>query len=69
MSKLEAECQKYKNNLERRKTYCNKLSEKLKQTESHLMKLLAIKKNNLNNCNKGANSPKRKLNVDTDGTE
>jgi kinesin family protein 4/21/27 len=47
MSKLEAEIKIHKNNLEKRKDYCTKLSSKLKQTESHLMKLLAMRKREL----------------------
>ena len=47
MSKLQAECQKYKATLERRKQHSDKLSNKLKQTESHLMSLLAMRKNKL----------------------
>ena len=47
VSKLEAECNKYKTNLERRKQYCEKLQDKLKQTESHLMSLLAMRKREL----------------------
>ena len=47
VSKLEAECHKYKTNLERRKQYCDKLQDKLKQTESHLMSLLSMRKREL----------------------
>ena len=47
LSKAEAECHKYKTNLERRKQYCEKLKDKLKQTESHLMSLLAMRKREL----------------------
>jgi len=48
VSKLEAEINIHKNNLEKRKDYSNRLSSKLKQTESHLMKLLAMRKKELN---------------------
>lgn len=48
VSKLEAEINIHKNNLEKRKDYCDKLNGKLKQTESHLMKLLAMRKRELN---------------------
>jgi Kinesin-like protein len=44
MTKLEAEVQKQKLNLEKRKVFCDKLSEKLKKTESHLMKVLALRR-------------------------
>jgi len=44
VSKLEAEVQKHKANLTKRNNYCEKLSEKLKQTENHLMSLLHAKK-------------------------
>lgn len=47
VSKLEAEINVHKNNLEKRKEYCDKLNGKLKQTESHLMKLLAMRKKEL----------------------
>ena len=47
VSKLEAEIRIHKNNLEKRKDYCTKLSSKLKQTESHLMKLLTMRKKEL----------------------
>eukprot|EP00562_Extubocellulus_spinifer_P002791 CAMPEP_0178486660 /NCGR_PEP_ID=MMETSP0696-20121128/8919_1 /TAXON_ID=265572 /ORGANISM="Extubocellulus spinifer, Strain CCMP396" /LENGTH=1944 /DNA_ID=CAMNT_0020114325 /DNA_START=206 /DNA_END=6040 /DNA_ORIENTATION=- len=47
LSKAKAECHKYKTNLERRKQYCEKLQDKLKQTESHLMSLLAMRKREL----------------------
>jgi hypothetical protein len=43
MSKLETEVQHHKLNLDRRKVFCEKLSEKLKQTEAHLMKLLSMR--------------------------
>lgn len=44
MTKLEAEVQKHKANLQKRKNFCDKLQDKLKTTESHLMKVLALKK-------------------------
>lgn len=43
MSKLQSEIHIHKNNLDKRKQYCNKLSQKLQQTESHLMKLLSMR--------------------------
>ena len=47
LSKLEAEINIHKKNLEKRKEYCDKLNGKLKQTESHLMKLLTMRKKEL----------------------
>jgi kinesin family protein 4/21/27 len=47
MSKLKTEMQYHKTNLEKRKKYCTKLSEKLKQTESHLTKLVAMRQRDL----------------------
>ena len=47
LSKLESEVQKHKNHLQRRAEFCDKLSEKLKQTESHLMKVLSLRKRGL----------------------
>jgi chromosome segregation ATPase len=44
VSKLEAEIHKHKANLIKRNNYCEKLSEKLKETEHRLMKLLSTKK-------------------------
>ena len=46
MTKLEAEVQKHKTNLQKRKVFCDKLQDKLKKTESHLMKVLALRKRN-----------------------
>ena len=47
MSKLNTEIQHHKSNLEKRKRYCIKLSEKLKQTEAHLTKLLSMRQRDL----------------------
>ena len=47
MSKLETEIQHHKNNLGKRKAYCDRLAAKLKQTESHLMKLLSMRRKEL----------------------
>lgn len=47
MTKLRTEMQHHKSNLEKRKNYCTKLSEKLKKTETHLTKLLAMRQRNL----------------------
>jgi hypothetical protein len=57
VSKLEAEIRMHKNNLEKRKNYSDKLSSKLKQTESHLMKLLAMRKKELHH--RSAPTPSR----------
>ena len=45
ISKMEMEVTKYKNNLERSRSHCDKLSDKLKQTETHLMRLLTKRRN------------------------
>lgn len=47
LSKMKTEIQQHKTNLEKRKQYCTKLSDKLKQTESHLMKLLSMRQRDL----------------------
>jgi kinesin family protein 4/21/27 len=47
VSKLEHEVRMHKTNLEKRKRYCTKLSDKLKQTEAHLMKMLAMRQRDL----------------------
>ncbi len=60
LSKLESEVQKHKNHLQRRAEFCDKLSEKLKQTESHLMKVLSLRKRELHErTNKSRNEKKR----------
>jgi kinesin family protein 4/21/27 len=57
ISKMEIECQKYKSNLERSKSHCNKLSEKLKQTEVHLMRLLTKRRNDITQNHKPSRKP------------
>jgi hypothetical protein len=47
MMKLQSEVQKQKKQLEKRHEYCQKLSAKLKQTESHLMSLLSKRQREL----------------------
>ena len=47
VSKLQAEVQAHKNNLAKRKTYTDKLTSKLKESEKHLMKLLSVRKRDL----------------------
>ena len=47
MSKLENEIQHHKMALDKRQNYCTKLSEKLKQTESHLLRLLTLRQRDL----------------------
>lgn len=44
MSKLQSEIQIHRRNLDKRQVFCNKLSSKLKETETHLMRLLATRK-------------------------
>jgi len=51
VTKLEKECHKHRNALDRRKVYCDKLSSKLKETESHLMRLLTMRKQDLRRKN------------------
>jgi hypothetical protein len=43
MSKLQTEIELHKNNLEKRKNYCTRLTQKMKQTEARLMKFLAMR--------------------------
>ena len=43
LSKLQTEIQLHKNNLEKRKNYCEKLNQKMKQTEDRLIKYLAVR--------------------------
>jgi Kinesin motor domain len=43
VSNLQNEIQLHKNNLNKRKDYCEKLTKKLQQTESHLMQLLSMR--------------------------
>lgn len=47
VSKLENEVNIHKNTLNKRKRYCDKLTEKLRQTEDHLVKLLATRQKDL----------------------
>lgn len=46
-AKLEEECRKYKAHLSRRNDHSKNLSSKLKQTETHLLKLLSMRKREL----------------------
>ncbi len=46
-SKMNMEINHHKSNLEKRRIYCAKLSDKLKQTQAHLMKLLSIRQRDL----------------------
>ena len=55
LTKLEAECRQYKATLERRKEYGHKMAAKLKQTETHLMRLLAMRKRELHDRYKSKN--------------
>jgi outer membrane murein-binding lipoprotein Lpp len=47
VSKLQHEVQLHKKNLEKRQIYIQKMNEKQKQTETHLMKLLAMRQRDL----------------------
>lgn len=47
VSKMKTEIQHHKKNLEKRKQYCSKLSDKLKQTEAHLTRLLSLRRRDL----------------------
>jgi Kinesin motor domain len=47
MSKLEHEVRLQKTTLDKRRKYCMKLSDKLKQTEAHLVKLLTMRQRDL----------------------
>ena len=47
MSKLQTQIRVHEMNLEKRTAYCSKLTDKLKQTESHLMKLLSMRRREL----------------------
>lgn len=47
VSKLQTEVQIHKRNLEKRQQFITKLNDKLKQTETHLMKLLSTRQRNL----------------------
>ena len=51
LTKLETECKKHKKALDRRTSYCHKITDKLKQTETHLMRLLAMRKRELEKSN------------------
>jgi hypothetical protein len=53
LSKLELECRHHKLNLERRKMFSDKITLKLKETESHLLKLLTMRKRELQERTKG----------------
>lgn len=47
LTKLETEIRNHKMHLQRRNDFCNKLSEKLKQTEAHLMKIMSMRKRDM----------------------
>ena len=53
MSKLESELNIQKKNYSKRTQYCTKLSEKLKNTENHLVKLLALRQTDLPSMQRG----------------
>eukprot|EP00934_Nitzschia_sp_Nitz4_P002427 Nitzschia sp. Nitz4//scaffold4_size323378//238111//243273//NITZ4_000694-RA/size323378-processed-gene-0.302-mRNA-1//1//CDS//3329553501//2422//frame0 len=48
MSQMKTEIKHHKSNLEKRKQFIAKLSDKLKQTESHLIRLLSMRRRDLN---------------------
>jgi len=47
LTKLQSDIQMHKRNLDKRQAYCRKLTEQKKQTEEHLMKLLAMRQREL----------------------
>jgi len=51
LTKLETECKRHKKALDRRTSYCHKITDKLKQTEVHLMRLLAMRNRELEKSN------------------
>jgi Kinesin motor domain len=52
LSKLQRNVEAHQRNMNKRQAYCNNLSAKLKQTESHLMKLLSMRQRDLRGGNK-----------------
>jgi len=63
MTKLQNEMQMHKKNLERRQVYINKLTTKLKQTESHLMKLLSMRQRELNDRTSTIGAGRRRMSI------
>ena len=57
ISKMEGEVQKYKTNLNKSKSQYDKLSDKLKQTEVHLMRLLNKRRNDISRSTKVGRQP------------
>jgi DNA repair exonuclease SbcCD ATPase subunit len=57
---LESEIQKQKSQLHKRQTYCSKLTGKLKQTESHLMKLLSMRQRDLHDRTSSVGASRRR---------
>jgi hypothetical protein len=65
MTKLEAEVQKHKANLDKRQVFCNKLSDKLKKTEAHLMQVLALRKREaVGRTRKGSSANRKAIGTD-----
>ena len=65
MTKLEAEVQKHKVNLDKRKAFCNKLSDKLKKTEAHLIQVLALRKRDaVGRTRKGSSANRKAIGTD-----
>lgn len=60
VTKLETQMHNHKNNLAKRKAYTDKVTAKLKETESHLMKLLSMRQRELQQRNV---SPQRRKSV------
>jgi len=65
MTKLENEIQKHKANLDKRKVFCGKLSDKLKKTEAHLMEVLALRKRGaVGRTRKGSSASQKLIGTD-----
>jgi DNA repair exonuclease SbcCD ATPase subunit len=60
---LQTEIQKHKSQLQKRQTYCSKLTGKLKQTESHLMKLLSMRQRDLHDRTSSTAASRRRSSI------
>jgi hypothetical protein len=60
---LQTEIQKHKSQLQKRQTYCSKLTGKLKQTESHLMKLLSMRQRELHDRTSSTAASRRRSSI------
>ena len=56
VTSLQSACHKHQRALDRRTSYCQKIAGKLKQTEAHLMRLLAMRKRELEKSSVGKTS-------------